>query len=51
VFRRKVRPLFMKDAETPNYPFKYLYDVAGTVVISLFLNYAGASFLVRKPLA
>jgi len=45
--RRKIRPLFMKNETTPNYPIKYAYDIAGIIATSLIMNCVGVSFVVR----
>ncbi|KYQ90954.1 60S ribosomal protein L5 [Tieghemostelium lacteum] len=48
-FRRKLRPLFYKNAntkeETPIQPFKFLYDVIGWAIVEWFLSFLGFSFL------
>jgi hypothetical protein len=48
MLRRKVRPLFMKDETTPNYPAKYLYDLGGTIAVMSIIDYAGCSFILLE---
>jgi len=46
--RRKIRPLVMKDEKTPLYPYKYIYDVLGTVATLMCMNYIGLSFVILE---
>jgi lysophospholipid acyltransferase len=46
--RRKIRPLFMKNETTPNYPIKYAYDIAGIIATSLIMNCVGVSFVILE---
>ncbi|KAJ5077112.1 oysgedart isoform a [Anaeramoeba ignava] len=43
--RRNVRPFFLKDNGDGNYPFKYIYDGIGTIIIGFgAANYCGLPF-------
>jgi len=43
--RRKVRPFFLNEDETGNYPLKYIYDILGWAITLFLVDFAGIAFL------
>eukprot|EP00163_Fabomonas_tropica_P019341 TRINITY_DN3393_c3_g1_i6.p1 TRINITY_DN3393_c3_g1~~TRINITY_DN3393_c3_g1_i6.p1 ORF type:complete len:276 (+),score=62.31 TRINITY_DN3393_c3_g1_i6:820-1647(+) len=51
VVRRHLRPYWMIDPKTGNYPLKYLYDFMSWVATLNTINFFGCAFLVRLSLS